>query len=395
MIENTNFWTGIHASLLRIVRAELLITPRKWHFLKRNASGNVTPMRNRSAERVELKYRSPQGTTVVPLPPQIATLAGNPAQWLLENAPLANLITETIGDRWIEHSDDLQQLATLADAPLFQSQWQQVKRAHKQVLADKLARLQGVRINVDSLFDLQLQPISIERRQLLNILHIINLFLQLKENPQLNIVPRTFIFGHVGKLAPDPYILTLIQSLAAILAQDPAVSDKLQVVYVPYSAKLRQQMYHAADVTEEIEMATMEDVDLSKLKFAANGVISIGSAGKANYLVQETVGIDNYFSFGLASPEITLFAQYGYDPYNYYKYYSEVRRAIDYLLTGCLTPEDPHQSKLLVDMLLGTDKQMVLADYIFYLGCQNRVSEVYQQPSAWTRMSILNVSGLG
>jgi glycogen phosphorylase len=395
MIENTNFWTGIHASLLRLVRSDLPETPRKWHFLKRNASGNVTPMRNRSQTQVELKYRSPQGATVVPLLPQTTTVGVNPAQWLLENAPLANLVTETIGDRWIGHSEDLQQLATLAEAPPFQSQWQQLKRAHKQVLADKLARLQGVRINVDSLFDLQLQPISAERRQLLNILHIISLFLQLKENPQLKIVPRTFIFGHVGKLAPDPYILTLIQSLAAILAQDPAVSDKLQVVYVPYSAKLRQQMYQAADVTEEIEMATMEDVDLSKLKFAANGVISIGSLGKANCLVQETVGKDNYFSFGLAIPEITLFNRYGYDPHNYYKYYPEVRRAIDYLLTGCLTPEDPHQSQLLVDMLLGNDKQMVLADYIFYLDCQNRVSEVYQQPSTWTRMSILNVAELG
>jgi glycogen phosphorylase len=395
MIENTNFWTGIHASLLRIMRADLLETPRKWHFLKRNVSGNVTPMRYRSQPRVELKYRSPVSETVVSLPSQISTLAVNPVQWLLENPPLANLLTEAIGDRWIGHSEDLQQLATLADAPLFQSQWQQVKRAHKQVLADKLSRSQGVQINVDSLFDLQLQPISLERRQLLNILHIINLFLQLKENPQLNIVPRTFIFGHVGKLAPDPYILTLIQSLAAILAQDPAVSGKLQVVYVPYSAKLRQQMYLAADVTEEIELAKMEDVDLSKLKFAANGVISIGSLGKANCLVQETVGKDNYFSFGLAIAEITLFNRYGYDPHNYYKSYPEVRRAIDYLLTGCLTPEDPHQSQLLVDMLLGTDKQMVVADYIFYLDCQNRVSEVYQQTSAWTRMSILNVAELG
>ncbi len=386
MIENTNFWTGIHASLLRIVRLELLVTPRKWHFLNRNAE----PMPNRTAQRVELKYRSSHAT-LVPLPPQEL----NPAQWLLENAPLANLVTEAIGDRWKSRSEDLQQLETLADAPVFQSQWQQVKRAHKQVLADKLARLQGVNINVDSLFDLQLQPISTQRRQLLNILHIINLFLQLKDNPQLDIVPRTFIFGHVGKLAPDRSILTLIQSLAAILTQDPVASGKLQVVYVPHSAKLHQQMYHAADLTEEIEMAQMEDVDLSKLKFAANGVISIGTSGKANYFVQQTVGVDRYFSFGLAVPEINLFNQYGYDPYNYYKYYSEVRRAIDYILTGCLTPEDPHQSKLLVDMLLGADKEMVLADYIFYLGCQNRVSEVYQRSSVWTRMSILNVTGLG
>jgi glycogen phosphorylase len=397
MIENINFWTGIHASLLRIVKTDLAVNRRKWYGNKRNIS-NITPIRASSRHRVKFqRYLALLDPAVIPLKSRqkIKSIPIHPCQWLLENAPLASLVKEAIGDRWIGHSEDLQQLITVADDVLFQSTWRLVKREHKQVLADELHLSQGVSLNIDSLFDLQLQPICNERRQMLNILHIIALFCRLKDNPRLDIVPRTFIFGHVGERAPDPDILIIIQSLAAILATDPDVSDKLQVVYVPREANLGEQMYRAADLTEEIATATLEDVDLNKLKFAANGVISIGSLGKTNHFVRETVGAENYFSFGLAIPEITLFQTYGYDPYNYYKHYPEVRRAIDYLLTGALTPENLYKSSTLVNMLLGADTQMVIADYVFYLNCQNQVSEIYRQPSVWARMSILNVAGLG
>jgi glycogen phosphorylase len=395
MIENINFWTGIHASLLRVVKTAPSVNRRKWYGSKQNSS-KIAPMRTSSRHRVEFqKYLSSREPVVFLLKPHQKSIPIHPSQWLLENAPLVSLVTEAIGNRWSDHPEDLQQLKTVADDSLFQSIWRLAKREHKQVLADELKLSQGVSLNVDSLFDLQLQPICDERRQMLNILHIIALFRRLKDNPQLDIVPRTFIFGHVGELAPDPDILIIIQSLAAILAQDPDVSDKLQVVYVPHEANLSEQMCRAADLTEEISTATFEDVELNKLKFAANGVISIGSLGKTNYCVRETVGEENYFSFGLAMAEIALFQEYGYDPYNYYKYYPEVRYAIDYLLTGALTPKDPHKSSTLVNMLLGTDMQMVIADYVFYLTCQNRVSEIYRQPSVWTRMSILNVAGLG
>ena len=395
MIEKINFWAGIHASLLRIIKTEPIVNRRKWSKSKRNVAN--FPATRTSWRRVEFEQRlSARKLAVVSLKAPQKSVPIYPSQWLLENAPLASLVTESIGDdRWIGHSEDLQQLKTAADDTLFQSVWRLVKRQHKQVLANELAQSQGVSLNVDSLFDLQLQPICNQRRQMLNILHIIALFSQLKDNPQLDIVPRTFIFGHVGDLAPDRDILTMIQSLAAMLATDPDVSDKLQVVYVPREANLSEQMYRAADLTEEIATATLEDVDLNQLKFAANGVISIGSLGKTNHYVRETVGAENYFSFGLAIPEITLFQEYGYDPYNYYKYYPEVRRAIDYLLTGALTPEDPHKSSYLVNMLLGADTEMVIADYVFYLNCQKQVSETYRQPAVWTKMSILNVAGLG
>jgi glycogen phosphorylase len=352
----------------------------------------------------------------------------NPHQWLLMNNPrLASVVTAAIGDRWIAHLEDLQQLAPIADDPDFQSQWHAVKQANKQALADDLYQAQGVKINVDSLFDLQLQPIDGHQRQLLNILHIITLYHRIKENPQRDILPRTFIFGDTDELesaafVPDRHsetmvppnglpsapaiddtaapienqtISILIASLAETLAADPDVRGRLQVVYIPRSAGLTNQMCCAADLTEQIATAGMEDVDLSQLKLSVNGALSIASMGKANHLLQQAVGPDNCFSFGLAIPEIALFKEYGYDPYNYYKYYPEIRQAIDSLMSGLFTSRYPGICRSLVNMLLDTDEHMVLADYVFYRACQARVSEIYLQASLWTRMSILNVAGVG
>ena len=285
------------------------------------------------------------------------------------------------------------------------------------MLASYLERSQGVKINVSSLFDLQLQPIVEPQRQLLNILHIITLFNQSKQQPGMNIVPRTFIFGDLGEIDPIPQsggyanesdledcqspsnpnreMISLIQSLAQVLAQDPDVNGKLQVVYVPNSAGLTSQMYAAADLNQEIAMAAISDIDLSKAKAAVNGVLSIGSLSKTNYWLQQAVGEQNYFCFGLPMPEIALFKEYGYDPYNYYKHYPEIRQAIDRLLSGYFTPEHPTLCQSLIDTLFGTDDRMILADYIFYIACQSRVSATYRQQSMWTKMSILNVAGVG
>ncbi len=335
----------------------------------------------------------------------------NPRQWLLSaNPQLANLVTEAIGDRWIHRPEHLQQLAPLANDPLLQSRWRAVKQVNKQALASYLDRSQGVKINVSSLFDLQLQPIVEHQRQLLNILHIVALYHQIKQEPGINIVPRTLIFGDLGELKSIPIlgdedgslqqknsrdIIELIQSLAKVLATDPDVNGKLQVVYIPNSAGLTNQMYAAADLTQEIAIAAIEDVDLTKLKAAINGVLSIGSLGKTNYWLRQIVGEENYFSFGLTIPEIALFEKCGYNPYNYYKHYPPIRQAIDCLLSGSFTPENPSLCKSLIDTLFGTDEQMVLADYIFYATCQTHISKTYLQKSTWTKMSILNVAGVG
>jgi glycogen phosphorylase len=416
MMESINFRTGISTSLLRTARAALAEIPHKLH----PASRKIYPlMPSRSTTRT-FRGRELADAKLLPIHPQTriseVDLGFNPCQWLLAGNPqLANLVTKTIGDRWMTHTEDLQQLAPLAEDPLLQSQWRAVKQINKQVLAGYLQRSQGISINVSSLFDLQLQPIAAQQRQLLNILHIITLFNQIKQNPSIDLWPRTFIFGNLGEieaieldqelddlagesLAPidtNHEIVVLIQSLAQILAADPDVNGKLQVVYIPNSAGLTNQMYAAADLTQELATAAIEDLDLNKLKAAVNGVISIGSLGKTNYWLQQLVGEQNYISFGLPIPEITLFKNYGYDPNNYYKHYPEIRQAIDALLTGYFTPENPRLCQVLIDQLFGTDEQMVLADYVFYMAGQARISAAYRQPATWTKMSILNVAGVG
>lgn len=415
MIESINFRTGSNSSLLQTTQATLADLPRRLNAPSRHQTPNhcKIPSLPRSSERNRQRWTSDANLLKLDRPQHTPATTLNPHQWLLTgNHRLARLVTATIGERWLTHLEDLQQLTPLADDPFFQLQWQTVKKTNKQAFANALQRSQGIKINVNSLFDLQLQPICGHQRQLLNILHIIDLFDRIKQNPDSDILPRTFIFGDTSAPqsleidsaadANDALVddierretIALIESLGRILAADPDVCDRLQVVYVPASAALTNQMFAAADVTQQIATATIEDIDLGELKAAINGVISIGSLGKTNTWLQQLVGAENCFRFGLAIPEIALFKEYGYDPYNYYKHYPQIRQTIDWLLSGHFTPDVPGLCKSIVDKLMGTDEHMVLADYIFYMACQSQVTETYRQPATWTHMSIMNVAGV-
>jgi glycogen phosphorylase len=417
MLEHLSSRTNINV-VLRKDRATGTGAPRHW-YVDRQTATNIVPIRPQSLRQIvgqDLDRRGLKNklSDKVVGEPHLGGSAEvvNPRQWLASKNPhLASLVTAAIGDRWMKHHEDLQQLIPLADDLGFQAQWQAVKRLHKQSLADDLDREQGISLNVDSLFDLQLQPIEDRQRQLLNILHIITIYHQLVAQPDLDIVPRTFIFGDVSEskqqvveldefdrigLQPESRSISLlITALAQTIAANPVVSDKLQVVYLPQTAGWIDRLYRAADLSEQIATAGMEDVDLSQLKLSVNGALSIASMSKANHLLQQSVGAENCFSFGLAIPEIALFKEYGYDPYNYYKYYPEIRQAIDSLMVGEFSPQHPEVARSLVALLLDADDQMVLADFVFYRACQARVSAVYRQQSLWTRMSILNVAGIG
>jgi glycogen phosphorylase len=405
-MESINFRAGMSALLLRTTQATLAQVP-----LKARASDNPVRLRAIPAKGSRHRDRWLVDANLIQIRPPAKTEnpVFSPRHWLLSGNPrLAQLVTAAIGDLWMTYIEDLEQLVPLADDPQFQSRWQAVKRVNKYVLAETLYRTEGIEIDVDSLFDLQLQPIGGQHRQLLNILHIINLFDRLKQYPDTEIVARTFIFGELDEVpatvaveeiesADSDFsrsIVALIKSVAAVIAADPDVSKKLQVVYVPASAGLTSQLYAAADVTQQISTAAIEDVNLNQIEATINGAISIGSLGKTNHWLQQIVGAENCFRFGLAIPEIALFKEYGYDPYNYYKYYPQIRKAIDYLLSGYFTPEEPNLGRSIVATLLGADEHMVMADYIFYAACQAQVNDTYAQASTWTRMSILNVAGV-
>jgi len=405
MMESPNFRTEMSESLVRTTQAALAEIFQK--SVSHHPEPGVRPTRLKSLPRA-VKHNRDRWLVAAHLltsePPKTAVPVGT-QQWLLSGNPrLAKLVTAAIGNRWIEHVEELEQLTPIADEPLFQSHWQMVKLANKQALAQSLKRSQGIEIDVNSRFDLHLQPIGAHHRQLLNILHIINLIDRLKQSPDSTTCPQTFIFGELVPSALEPTtavdeelnrsIIELIRSLANIIAADRDLCHKLQVVYIPAAAEWAHQLYAAADVTEQIATPAIEDVDLTKLQATINGVISIGSLGKTNHWLQQMVGEDNCFRFGLAIPEIALFKEYGYDPYNYYKHYPQIRQAIDYLFAGYLTPHEPNLGRSIVNTLMGADEQMAIADYIFYAACQAHVSATYEQPSLWTQMSILNVAGV-
>ncbi len=411
MMESINFRAGMSALLLQTTQAALAGMPQRARLNTGTSSSEQLSRMRSTPDRVarnRARWSGEHNLIQIQPPAKTEHPPSGPRHWLLGNPCLAKLVTTAIGDLWMTQIEDLEQLIPLAEDLHFQSQWQAVKRVNKYVLAQTLNRMQGIEIDVDSLFDLQLQPIGGQHRQLLNILHIINLFDRLKQYPDTDIVARTFIFGELDEVSAtmdadanestDPdfgrSIVALIKSLAAVIAADPNVSKKLQVVYVPASAGLTSQMYAAADLTQQISTAAIEDVNLKQIEATVNGAISLGSLGKTNYWLQQIVGAENCFRFGLAIPEIALFKEYGYDPYNYYKYYPQIRQAIDYLLSGYFTPEDPNLGCSIVSALLGNDEQMVMADYIFYAACQAQVNDTYAQVSTWTRMSILNVAAV-
>jgi glycogen phosphorylase len=407
MIESINFRARISASLLRAAQTVIAEIPQQLY-----GTGSTPTMTSSISYKAlprqvaRNRQRWLVDTNLVELDRQIDRTASSefdPCNWLLSGNPrLANLITSTIGDRWMTHLEDLQQLAPLAKNHLFQARWRAVKRANKQILAESLKRELGIEIDVNTLFDLQAQPIAGHQRQLLNLLYIISAYDRIKQNPEIEFAPRTFIFSGDLEAANEDgdnedtnrAVLGTISALAKILAADPAVRGKLQIVYVPDAAGLTDKLYAAADITEQIATAAIEDIDLSVLQATINGVISIGSLGKTNYWLEQAVGAENCFRFGLAIPEIALFKEYGYDPYNYYKNYPQIRQAIDALLAGDLTPEAPSLCRAIVNALLGEDDRMVLADYVFYAACQAHISETYDRTSQWTQMSILNVAGV-
>ena len=322
-----------------------------------------------------------------------------PRRWMvLSNPRLSELITEKIGDGWIKDLSELKQLESFIDDAEFRQQWREAKQAIKQDLTDYSAEKIGVNVNPESLFDIQVKRIHEYKRQHLNVLYIITLYNRLKQNPDLDIVPRTFFFG--GKAAPGYYmaklIIKLINSVGEVVNNDPEVSDRLKVVFLPnYSVKLAQHVYPAADLSEQISMAGKEASGTGNMKFALNGGLTIGTLDGANVEIRQEVGAENFFLFGLKSDEVDELKAKGYNPYEYYADNSELKKAIDSIAMGEFSNGDRQLFKPLVDNLLHKDPFLLLADYQSYIECQDRVSQAYKDRENWTRMSILNVARMG
>ena len=322
-----------------------------------------------------------------------------PRRWMvLGNPRLSALITEKIGDSWITDLDKLRQLEDFADDAKFISRWRQVKLDNKKEQAAYTFERTGVEVNPESLFDVQVKRMHEYKRQLLNVLHIITLYNRIKQNPDIDIVNRTFVFG--GKAAPGYFmaklIIKLITSVGDVVNNDADVGGRMKVVFVPnFNVKLGHRVYPMADLSEQISTAGLEASGTGNMKFSMNGALTIGTLDGANVEIREEVGEDNFFLFGLTVQEVADLKSRGYRPRGYYEDNQELRAVLDMMSQGYFSNGDINLFKPLVDELLYQDQYMLLADYQSYIDCQDKVSEVWCDQDRWTRMSILNVARMG
>jgi starch phosphorylase len=322
-----------------------------------------------------------------------------PRRWIvLSNPKLANLITSCIGDNWIKHLEDVRQIEAYAQDSGFQQEWQQIKRENKVNLAEIILERAGVTVNPDSIFDIQVKRIHQYKRQHLNVLHAITLYNQIKQNPDLDVTPRTLIFA--GKAAPGYYlaklIIKLINSVAEVVNQDPDIGDRLKIVFLPdYNVKNSQPVYPAADLSEQISTAGKEASGTGNMKFAMNGALTIGTLDGANIEIRHAVGAENFFLFGLTTEDVGVLRLTGYRPWEYYETNPQLKQAIDQIGTGYFSHGDRNLFKPLVDLLLDRDPYMLMADYQFYIDCQQQVSQAYRDRDRWLQMSILNTARMG
>jgi starch phosphorylase len=322
-----------------------------------------------------------------------------PRRWMvLCNPRLTALITENIGDGWITDLDQLRKLENFAEEPEFIARWRQVKRENKQEQAAYTLEQSGVEINPESMFDVQVKRIHEYKRQLLNVLHIITLYNRIKENPDIDIVPRTFVFG--GKAAPSYFmaklIIKLITSVGEVVNDDPDVRGRLKVVFIPnFNVKLGHRVYPVADLSEQISTAGLEASGTGNMKFSMNGALTIGTLDGANVEIREEVGEENFFLFGLTAQEVADLKAQGYHPREYYEDDQELGLVLDLMSQGHFSNGDANLFKPLVDELLNQDQYLSLADYRSYIDCQDRVSETWRDQDLWTKMSILNVARMG
>jgi|TARA_B110000881_G_scaffold70704_1_gene61285 starch phosphorylase len=322
-----------------------------------------------------------------------------PRLWLRNaNPELSEIITEKIGDGWITDLQQLRKLEAFADDPEFRQSWRSVKSLKKEQLANWLKQNSGITIDPESLFDVQIKRIHEYKRQLLNILHVIFLYNKMLEHPELPFVPRTFLFG--GKAAPGYYmaklIINLVNDVARVVNHDPAMQDRLKVVFVPnYNVSIAEKIIPATDISQHISTAGTEASGTGNMKFILNGALILGTMDGANIEIAEEVGAENIFTFGMSSVEVSSLAKAGYNPRVSYQNNPGLREVLSMINTGYFNRDKPHLYNDIYNSLVFKDKYMLLEDFTSYVECQQRVMKTWEDPEKWTRMSILNTAAAG
>jgi len=321
-----------------------------------------------------------------------------PRRWLHNSNPdLAALITQRIGKGWETDLDQLRQLEPLAEDAEFRREFMAVKAANKRRLAEYIRERNDVVVDPDAMFDVQVKRIHEYKRQLLNALHVIALYNRIKDDPHADVAPRVVLIG--GKAAPGYYaakkIIRLINDVARVVNNDPAVGDKLKVLFLAnFSVSLGEKIYPAADLSEQISTVGMEASGTGNMKFALNGALTMGTLDGANIEIQQEVGAENAFIFGMDIDRVRQL-QADYNPRDYYQANQELRRVIDMLANGYFNPKRPDLYADLANQLLTDDRYLLLADFAAYCECQEKAARAYRDKEAWARMAILNVARMG
>jgi len=327
-------------------------------------------------------------------------------RFLLHGNPLlANWVTGKIGDEWITNLPHIEKLAVYADDERCRREFMNIKYNNKLRLVEYIKQHNGIDVDPRSIFDVQVKRLHEYKRQLLNILHVMHLYNQLRMNPDMDFYPRTFIFGAKASAGyrRAKAIIKLINSVADVVNNDKSIKGKLKVVFIEnYRVSNAEWIFAAADVSEQISTASKEASGTGNMKFMLNGAVTLGTMDGANVEIVEEVGADNAFIFGLSSDEVINYENNGgYDPREIYNTDQDIRLVLTQLVNGFYSPEDPEQFRELYNSLLDrnggerADQYFILKDFRSYEAAQKRVEEAYRDEDRWARMAILNVAKSG
>ncbi|MDD2714488.1 MAG: glycogen/starch/alpha-glucan phosphorylase [Candidatus Wallbacteria bacterium] len=318
-----------------------------------------------------------------------------PRRWLLKcNSALAGLLTSCIGDGWVTNLNELKKMIPQAKDKTFRRKFSGIKRQNKLNLAQYILENNQIEVDPDSIFDVQAKRLHEYKRQLMNILHVIHLYLKLKDDPSLDIHPRTFIYA--AKAAPGYYtaklIIKLINNVADIINSDLSIKGKLKVVFLAdYRVSLAEVIIPAADVSEQISTAGLEASGTGNMKFALNGALTIGTLDGANVEIMEEVGEENIYIFGKRAEEIEAMKRnHSYNPRAVFEADQNLRRIFNLISSGFFSLGQNNLFEPLISALLNEDRYFILADFQDYCLTQEKIDRDYKNPDVWFRKAILN-----
>ncbi|NWQ43114.1 glycogen/starch/alpha-glucan phosphorylase [Bacillus sp. EB106-08-02-XG196] len=321
-------------------------------------------------------------------------------RWLLKGNPdLSALISESIGSSWTNSPSDLIQLLKYQNDTSFMDKLLDIKRNNKKLLADVIQSHNGIVVDSSAIFDVQVKRLHAYKRQLLKVLHIMYLYNRIKEDSSFSMVPRVFIFG--AKASPGYYyakkIIKLINTVAEKVNNDPAIGDKMKVVFLEnYRVSLAEKVFPAADLSEQISTASKEASGTGNMKFMINGALTVGTMDGANIEIHELVGDENIFTFGLSADEVLHYYQHGgYQSIEYYHHDSRIRQAVDQLVNGFF-PGVYNEFEPIFDSLLEeNDQYFVLKDFASYADTQKKIGETFRNQQIWQKKCLINIAHAG